>query len=316
MLGNSTYRLFIFILALILAASLIFYGRRQMRNPPEFKIPDNKTESSFTDPDLEYDVDVQAPTTSEVNIERNIKYGPSDKQAVDICAPKGQTGSLPLVLLIHGGGGDKSQYASTCRRLAASGYLAAAINYREEPAPAYPKALDDTEKALAFLRNNRNVNPARTASMGGSAGGFLSSLLGTKETDQKVMCVVNQFGPTDLTDPAILSLPIWKTRLFPKMFGNVSYEEDPQLYKNASPITYVSGDDADFFFTRSTNDPLIPKSQPIRMIEALRKVGKIVPDLYEFDGNGGGHATRLPSQAAEKLWNAQKNFLDNCLRVK
>lgn len=266
-------------------------------------------------PDVRYDRDGNRDDNKTSSVEKNVKYGTDPKHVLDLCKPRDLTKKVPLVILIHGGGGDKSSYWGSCQRLATSGYIAAAVNFREDPPPAYPKFMEDIRKALAFLRQMETVDGTKTAAMGGSGGGTASSFLGLEESPQKVSCVVDQFGPVDFTDPQLLSLPLWQKKLFPKLFGNVSYEENPEFYKKASPITYVSGDDADFFLTRSVNDRIVPRSQPERLIRALRAAGKVVPDLYEFNGTGGGHSTKLPAGDAETLWLAQKNFLDRCLGV-
>ncbi len=313
---QSTNLALVVAFVMLFVLGLILVTRMRNAEPQPKKTTPLSEKSKFKDPALEYDTDVSVTDTQNISVQRNVAYGDDPKQVLDLCKPKTLTSKAPLIILIHGGGGDKVSYISSCQRLAQSGYFAATVNYREDPPPAYPKALDDVRDALSYLLKLEQVDTKKVGAMGGSAGGYLSSMLGTQEENQKVACVVNQFGPTDLTDPSILNLSIWKSRLFPKMFGNVTYEENPELYKNASPITYVSANDADFFFTRSVNDPLVPKSQAERMIAALRSVGKQVANVYEFNGTGGGHATKLPSKDAEKLWNMQINFLDSCLGVK
>ena len=251
-------------------------------------------------------------TDSEVIITQNIAYGEHDKQKLDLCEPKNKTTVLtPGIILIHGGNGDKSAYMGACKRLAAQGYIAAAINFREEPAPAYPMLLDDGKLALSWLINQPGVDQRRLGALGGSGGGWISSMLGTQEFDHKVDCVVNQFGPTDYTDPTLQTMPFWVQRAFPKLFA-ATIDQARDTYINASPLTHLTANDAEFLLTRSLNDHLVPRSQAERFLDKLAQVGKQA-DFIEFQGTGNGHALKITPQEAERVWNIEIEFLDSCL---
>ncbi len=246
-------------------------------------------------------------------VQRNIPYGEEGKQILDLCRPKNLAGKAPGVALFHGGGGDKADFLPICKQLAASGYVAATINFREEPAPAYPLLMADAKLALAWLRERPDVDGRRMAAWGGSLGGYLSSHLGTREDAENVQCVVNNYGPTDLFDPALEENTWLMEQAVEKFFNGVTKEEDPDLYRDASPITHVSADDAEFVFTRSVNDRLVPKSQAERMIAELRLAGKDVPDLFGFQGTGNAHALKMSRPEMQRVWEFQKGFLDRCL---
>jgi dipeptidyl aminopeptidase/acylaminoacyl peptidase len=214
------------------------------------------------------------------------------------------------MLVIHGGGGDKSDMTAACRRLASVGFLAAAINWYMQPAPAYPKMVQDAQLALSNVKHRADVDPARVGSMGVSAGGYLSMMLGTLDFPDKVNCVVSIAGPTDFTDPAVQGEPIFRNRFNQELFGPNA--NDQALWKQASPIAYVSPSTANMIFFRSVNDKLVPRSQFERMIAALAKVGKKA-DLIEINGQGAGHALQTNAATALKLWDDEKTFVDGCL---
>lgn len=250
--------------------------------------------------------------TSKVIVEQNISYGSHEMQKLDLCKPKDFQGNVPGVMLIHGGGGDKKSFLNSCKKLAENGFVAITVNFQETPAPSYKVVLSDNRKALAWLKSSNKVDGEKIGVMGGSLGGYVASMAGTGEFKDKVDCVVNNFGPTDFTDENWEYSP-WKDEFIEKFFGGVTYEDDPELYKNLSPITHVSENDAlSWLFTRSTNDPLIPRSQMTRMIDALNSNGKET-EFYEYDGKGGGHSNKLPLWKARKLFNKRVNFLTNCL---
>jgi len=98
--------------------------------------------------------------------------------------------------------------------LAEAGYAVASIEYRVVPQAIFPSPLEDVKSAVRFLRANAkrfNIDPANTAVMGSSAGGYFAAMTGVtnsmKEFDQgenldqssDVKAVVDLFGPSDLT---------------------------------------------------------------------------------------------------------------------
>lgn len=258
-----------------------------------------------------------APTNSNadvsgITIEYNIAYGIRPKQKLDLCKPKNITGKLPAVILIHGGGGDKNDFTSICKNLAEAGFVAAAVNFREDPPPTYKVILPDNSAALTWLKSRDYVDPNKIGSWGGSLGGYVSSMLGTKEGSNKIQCVNNNYGPTDFTSPSEWEGSPLADDFVEKFFGGVTYDENPQLYWDNSPITLVTSNDAGkWLFTRSTNDHLVPRTQIIKMVDALKAVG-LQTDLYEYNGAAGGHANKLGPLQAQELLEKRLNFMTDC----
>ena len=253
-----------------------------------------------------------AGAASNIIVEKDIAYGNLPKQKLDLCRPKSVSGKVPGVILVHGGGGDKSDFLNACKELAKNGFITITVNFRETPSPSWKVVLDDNKNALAWLKLRDDVDGEKIGAMGGSAGGYVASMMGTIEFDNKVNCVVNNFGPTDFTDKAWEEGPLYD-EFVEKFFGGVTYEENPELYKQLSPITHASANDANpWLFTRSTNDQLVPRSQMTKMIDALENVG-ISTEFYEYEGTGGGHANNLPPFNALQLFNKRINFLVACL---
>ena len=245
---------------------------------------------------------------------QDIPYGSLPKQKLDLCMPVSLTGKVPGVIIIHGGGGDKSQHTSQCKDLAKNGFVAIAVNYREDPPPTWKVITADNRAALVWLRARPEVYPARIGAMGGSMGGYVSSLIGTVEDIDRAQCVNNNYGPTDFTDPSEWEgSPIWDEGVA-KFFGGVTYDQNPALYRQLSPVVHVSEDDAaTWLFTRSTNDHLVPRTQMTKMIAALEKTG-IRTESYEYNGTGGGHANNLPILQARKLYQKRLDFMTQCLK--
>src|SRR6266851_4769750 len=124
----------------------------------------------------------------------------------------------PIAIIIHGGGfvGGTSKNGSEayCADfLAPAGYAVFSINYRLAPKYPYPAMVEDVERAIRYIRRNAkkwNADPKRIALVGGSAGGYLSNMVGVlgapgikgakdpvDRVNARVQAVVTLFGPSD-----------------------------------------------------------------------------------------------------------------------
>src|SRR5580658_1766186 len=129
-----------------------------------------------------------------------ILYGTADGQplTMDYYAPKG-AGIHPIAIIIHGGGyhgGDSKNgsEAYVADFLAPAGYAVFSVNYRLAPKYPYPYMVYDVQRAVRYIRHNAkdwNADPGKIALVGGSAGGFLSNMVG----------LLNAPGDPTATDP-------------------------------------------------------------------------------------------------------------------
>ena len=116
----------------------------------------------------------------------DIPYGSdSPAQRLDLFWPEAGEGPFPTLVYVHGGGfafGDKRDgnlegYLKCLRR----GWALAAVEYRLSGEALFPAAVLDCRSAVRFLKANAEqyrLDPARFASIGGSAGGNLAAMLG------------------------------------------------------------------------------------------------------------------------------------------
>lgn len=87
-------------------------------------------------------------------------------------------------MAIHGGawrGGDKAWGRQIAGELCPFGYVVLSINYRlaGRPGGSWPAQIEDVQKALRYLRANADrfgIDPARTATLGMSAGAHLATM--------------------------------------------------------------------------------------------------------------------------------------------
>ena len=98
---------------------------------------------------------------------------------------KNAQNARPAILIIHGGGwrtGNRAQHLPLAQHLAALGYVCFTPEYRLSTEALYPAAAHDLKAALRWVRANAKkykIDTNRIATVGFSAGGQLSALLGT-----------------------------------------------------------------------------------------------------------------------------------------
>lgn len=240
---------------------------------------------------------------------------------LDLFVPKVGSGRLPTVLFYHGGGwsrGDKNQFWSQAAHLAEHGYVAATVEYRLAPAAHFPAQLNDALAAVKWVRTHASeyrVDSNRIAVAGGSAGGHLASLLGMNlwsgtdwsgvSADGRVQAVV-AFNPVlDLRPPATPPGPAE-----PGLLG-VSFDENPSLWRDASPVSHVGKSAAPFLLLHGTSDELVPYAQSVTMQRLLQKAG-VTAELFTADGAGHGFFNAAPWY--ESTVARMQGFLDRVLR--
>ena len=227
------------------------------------------------------------PAPEGVDVLRDITFATVDQQEIrlDLYRPKKTSGTLPVVVWVHGGGwknGSKDRCPAAW--LAAHGFAVASINYRLTDQARWPAQIDDCRAAVRWLRENAktfNLNPDRVGAWGSSAGGHLVALLGTldapvnEQTSSRVQAVCDWFGPANL-----LTMPpntISQTRTEAdiaqsngaKLLGS-TVRDVPTLAKQASALYQVSKDDPPFLIMHGEKDPGVPLSQSQRLHEKLQ----------------------------------------------
>jgi acetyl esterase/lipase len=196
-----------------------------------------------------------------VKAELDLTYGrtPEQELKLDIYRPKMGGDSLPACVLVHGGGwvkGDKEKFRPLAIALAERGFVVANIEYRLGPVAKYPAAVQDCSLAVRWVRANAKrfgLDPARIGAWGGSAGGHLVGLLAAAPTHAKfltsdlkdvsaaVQATCIMAGPTDLAaEKFVESLRKAKEQSYGFQWLGTLYDDAPDLYRDASPITHFT----------------------------------------------------------------------------
>ena len=125
---------------------------------------------------------VEVPATDAEDI--SVPGGPHGEVAVRIVRPSGASGTLPVILYIHGAGwvfGDRHTHNRLIRELAA-GVGAAVVfpDYRRSPEARYPSALEESWAVAQWIVEqgaDRGFDTARIAVAGDSVGGNMATAL-------------------------------------------------------------------------------------------------------------------------------------------
>jgi len=261
--------------------------------------------------------DTVIPTTATSYI--NVAYATSSTaQMMDIYLPAGE-GPFPVVVFIHGGAfkmGNKEMETANAAVLVSKGYAAVTINYRLSGEAKFPAQIQDCKAAIRFLRANAvkyKLNADKIASWGASAGGNLSSLLGTSggvaelegaelgnsSFSSKVLVSVDWFGPINFltmdSEATALgfSLTTNSASSPESVLMGAAVQTIPAQVAKANPTTYITDDDAAFFIQVGDADRNIPYTQSKNFYDALVAVKGATHVSYELIAGAGHGGTQF-----------------------
>ena len=281
------------------------------------RILDVTFKKSF-DPEQHYALEFVHPPARIDHIKRkhlDIPYAHlSPTQKLDIYLPDKGKGPFPVIVSIHGGafmGGDKSDgQVNPMLEGLKRGYAVVAVNYRLSWEAHFPALVHDVKAAVRWIRANAArylFDKGKIASWGRSAGGYLSTMLGTStevkaledldlgNPDQPcdVQAVVDWFGPTNfLTMDEFLT----ESGIPPeagKEHNGVNSPESlllgeqitkiPDLVKVA-PETYTTPAAPPFFIQHGTRDATVPVQHSTNLAAKLgQTIGEdnVILELFE-----------------------------------
>ena len=178
---------------------------------------------------------------------------------LDLYRPAFAEGSLPVVIMIHGGGwasGNKRELPELNEYLASRGHVVASIDYRLAPRWGFPAAQDDVIAAIRYVKglaHTHSLDPTRIALIGRSAGGQIALLAAYTSADPAIRGVVSFYGPAALrwgyynpaTPGVVDSSGILETYLGgpPDTHGSQYDAAEPSRFVSAStpPTLFIQG---------------------------------------------------------------------------
>jgi acetyl esterase/lipase len=234
----------------------------------------------------------------DVEVTRDLPYGPHPSQVADRYRRRGHAGPGPVLLQIHGGGwtgGRRGwQGRPLIHRLASLGWVVFDVEYRLSPKATFPDQLADVKRAIAWARasaSEHGADASFVAVAGGSAGGQLAALAaltpndpacqaGFEGADTSVQACVPVYGVHDLLDDA--GRPKW-----PYLATHVlkaAPAADPEAWRRGSPVRCARADRPPFLVAHGGADSLVRPGESRRLAEALRAAGGPPVGHAEFPG--------------------------------
>ena len=266
----------------------------------------------------------------------------SPTQKLDIYWPEEGDGPFPVIVSIHGGafmGGDKRDVQLTpMLESLKRDYVLIGVNYRMSGEAIFPALIHDVKAAIRWIRANAEnylFDPKRIATWGGSAGGYLSLMmgvstwaselenltLGNPEQPCHVQAVVDWFGPTDFLkmDEQLAESGFAPPEEFSHNGANspeslllgAQITQIPELVHRANPETYIRSIAPPFFIQHGDQDDTVPHQQSVNFAAKVReKAGDERVTLELIEGAGHGDSKFDSAKNVKKVL----DFLDQHLK--
>lgn len=271
---------------------------------------------------------VELPPREVVNktvaVYRDLDFAVNADESIqlDFYVPKAAKAPLPTIVVIAGGAflaQDEKKFKDEARILAESGFAAASIAYRGWPGDSFPAAVEDAKAAVRYLRANAatlNIDPERIGAFGQSAGAYLVGMLAVSAGEAELEGTGGNPGVPSGIKVAVCFSGLFDfirgeggekeggsiaKRTFNRLWIGDPLEENPELWAKASPISYITPDDAPILFVHSRKDSMVPWSQSEQMYEALKKVR---PESKLLLLDEGGHNIRDNRKVKDEAWSA------------
>ncbi len=259
-----------------------------------------------------------------VMVYRAIEFATYDDTALalDLYVPRDAKGPLPAIVVIPGGAflaQEAKKFKDEARTLAEAGFAAASIGYRGWPGHAFPAAVEDAKAAVRFMRANGatlNIDPERIGAFGQSAGGYLVGMLAVSSDAADLEGDGGNAGVSSRVKVAVCFSGLFDfirgeggekeggsiaKRAFNRLWIGGPLDENRALWAKASPINYITPDDAPILFVHSRKDSMVPWSQSEQMYEAMKTTR---PESKLLLLDEGGHNIRDNRKVKGEAWAA------------
>jgi dipeptidyl aminopeptidase/acylaminoacyl peptidase len=117
---------------------------------------------------------------------------------------------------------------------------------------------------------------------------------------------VDIFGPSNLITFAKAVPPTWR-RMMKRFVGDP--EEDAELLRERSPLTYIDAEKAPLLVIQGAKDPRVVKPESDQLVEKLQSLGREV-EYQVFEDEGHGFTKR---QNELKAYRASADWLERHL---
>jgi dipeptidyl aminopeptidase/acylaminoacyl peptidase len=228
---------------------------------------------------------------------------------------------LPTVFYVHGGpqAADEDRFSPARAAWVDAGFAVVHVNYRGssgygsawrdaiEGRPGLTE-LEDIAAVRSWAVSSGVADPQRVALVGYSWGGYLTLLgLGTQPT----LWAAGVAGVPVADYVTAYADEMEPLRAYDRALFGGSPEDLPELYRQCSPLTYVSEVRAPVLVLAGENDPRCPIRQVDNYLDALAASGKRYA-VYRYDA---GHGSLVVSETLRQVA-TEINFVRDALGVR
>jgi acetyl esterase/lipase len=226
-----------------------------------------------------------------VKTERDVKYGPADRNLLDVFTPETNSSARPVLIFIHGGGfvrGDKRGpgspfYDNIMLWAVKNGFVGVNATYRLAPQSPYPAGSEDVAAVVAWVAGQiaaRGGDPARIFLMGHSAGAaHVANYVSHPEFHQ-----VKDGG---LAGAVMVSGPLYELGKAPLGDGDIAYYgSDPSRYAERSALEGLLASKTPLMIAAAELDP----PRIVEQFELLKQAAC-------KRSSGCAHATMVPQHS-------------------
>ncbi|MEN8138280.1 MAG: alpha/beta hydrolase [Bacteroidota bacterium] len=301
------------VIIILFTFTLNVYGQGEAPQAPKGYLSNTTLKISYALGRLKL-IDKKPELPSNIKSYKNIIYSvtENDTLRLDIYRHKEIKGLRPLLIFVHGGAwrkGKKEDYLPYIIPFSKKGYVCASISYSLSPKTHFPQAVSDVKNSVNWLLENANeymIDTGKVALIGGSAGGHLSLMTAYayKGSVKPVKVVVDIYGPVDLTTEFARGNKSVIEFLGEDFTGN------ERLYKEASPINYITSDDPPTLIFHGTIDDVVPVSQSDMLKNALDAKG-VINEYHRL--KGWPHTMDLSKEVNDYMLYYMGDFFDRYL---
>jgi triacylglycerol lipase len=216
-----------------------------------------------------------------LTVTRDLKYGPHERNVLDVFTTTAPGAGKPVVVFVHGGGfarGDKRTegtpfYDNIGLWAVGANLVGVTMNYRLAPQSTWPSGIEDLTAAVAWLKANVSRyggDPSRIVLWGHSAGAahvadYVASAA-ERNVDAGISGAVLTSGFYDLGS----EVSVWK----------VYYGEDVATYPERSSLPGLIATDVPLFVNDAELDPDMFREETDKLVAARAASGKPVERVH------------------------------------
>jgi acetyl esterase/lipase len=179
--------------------------------------------------------------------------------------------------------------------LVSRGFVVVSSETRVATEAKFPAQIHDIKCAVQWIRAHAkefNIDPDHIGVIGGSSSAYLAAMLALTRPEDGFEDTETYPGQSSAVQAAYCGSGMYDFEYYHNVPGEASlpvqvaqflggtYDQIPDLYRKASPTTYVRPGAPPFLLTHGLQDHRVPFEQQTRLVEVLSKSGIPIQAIY------------------------------------